>query len=45
MIIYMEQTLNLMLQAGYREKVGEILARGIHRNREKAGNYIVLIEK
>lgn len=44
MVIYMENTLNLMLQSGKEQQVRQILKEGIHRNREKAGNYVIILE-
>jgi hypothetical protein len=41
MTIYMEQTLNLMLQHGMKEAVNKIVQTGIHRNRKKV-NYIIV---
>ena len=43
MVIYMENTLNLMLQSGHGKLVAKILEEGIHRNREKAGNYVIVL--
>jgi len=42
MVIYMECTLNLMLQSGMTREVAHIINKGIHRNRGKAGNYIII---